>query len=134
MKSIIKESTWVQKSAQGALPKHTFPQQQCVMWRYQNEVVRTPPCSLFRFGALKQHSAFGEPVGRDSRRVFTAQPVTSHIFGKISGEHLLLLSSERLWLLKDTRSVSHTFSSLLGNGLIIIFLPQFSHLFSITAH
>lgn len=32
-----------------------------------------------------------------------------------------------------TRSVSHTLTSLLGNGLIIIFLPHFSCLFSITA-
>lgn len=80
-----------------------------------NGVVRTPPCSLLRFGGPEQLQACGEPVGRDSRRVFTAQPVTSHIFGRVSGEHLLLLvSSERLWLLQDTHAqyLTHSLLSL----------------------
>lgn len=120
------------KSAQGALPNTPHVSTATVMWRYKNEVVRTPPCSLFRFGAPKHHSAFGEPF---KEGLHSSTCYITYLWQGLRWTSAFTSKLRKAVVVTGhTRSVSHTFSSFLGNRLIIIFLPHFSHLFSITTH
>lgn len=130
----------IQKSSQGALAStpHQFPQQLCVSWGSIRIEWSSQNSSLQSAQVWRPWTAPGLWGTSGKRFKEGLHSSTCYITYLWQGLRWTSAFTSKLRtalvVTGHTRSVSHTLTSLLGSGLIIISLPHFSCLFSITAH